>query len=104
MEQIIVATADNIGKLATEIVRQLLENGTMQAKPQPEQTQEFSGETSTGYVYGLRGISNLFNVSLPTAQQYKNTFLQPAVIQRGRKLLIDKAKAIELFAQRQQQQ
>ena len=49
------------------------------------------------YVYGLRGIQDLFDVSRTMAQEYKNTFLQPAVVQRGRKIMIDRDKAIELF-------
>src|ERR1035437_5140129 len=49
------------------------------------------------YVYGLRGIRDLFNVSHATAQRYKDTFLQPAVSQNGRKLLINAELAIELF-------
>lgn len=52
------------------------------------------------YVYGIRGISELFNVSIVTAQKYKNTFLAPAVSQRGRKVLTDVEKAWELFNER----
>lgn len=52
---------------------------------------------SDGYAYGLDGIMELFGVCKATAQRYKNGFLQPAIIQRGRKILIDKAKALELF-------
>jgi hypothetical protein len=49
------------------------------------------------FVYGLRGIRELFNVSHPTAQKYKNTWLAPAIEQRGRKIIVDAARAIELF-------
>lgn len=49
------------------------------------------------YVYGLRGIEQLFGVSHATAQHYKDTFLQPAVIQQGRKIMIDAELAVELF-------
>ena len=52
-----------------------------------------------GYVYGLKGIRQLFSVSHATAQRYKDTFLKPAVKQNGRKIVVDKAKAIELFDQ-----
>lgn len=48
-------------------------------------------------VYGLKGIRELFGVSTTTAQKYKKTWLQPAVIQRGQKIIIDVAKALELF-------
>lgn len=50
------------------------------------------------YVYGLRGIKELFKVCHTTAQRYKDTFLKPAVIQNGRKLIIDVDMALELFA------
>lgn len=52
------------------------------------------------YVYGIRGIRELFNVSHPTALKYKNTFLKPAVVQRGRKIIVDAEKAMELFNER----
>lgn len=51
------------------------------------------------YVYGLRGIRNLFKVSHTTAQMYKHTILKGACIQNGRKIIIDVDKALELFAQ-----
>lgn len=49
------------------------------------------------FVYGLRGIRDLFNVSHPTAQRYKNTFLAPAIMQRGRKIITDATMALELY-------
>lgn len=54
-------------------------------------------EERTAYVYGLKGIKALFGVSHTTAQRYKNTFLAPAVTQRGKKLVVDVAKAMDLF-------
>ena len=44
--------------------------------------------TSTGkrYVYGLKGIQDLFGVCHLTAQRYKDGFLAPACMQNGRKL------------------
>ena len=56
-----------------------------------------SVEKSTQYVYGLRGIRNLFNVSHATAFKYKETFLKEAISQNGRKIIVDVEKAIELF-------
>lgn len=61
--------------------------------PEEIQTADFS----KGYVYGLKGIRQLFGVSHATAQHYKDTFLKPAVRQRGRKIVIDVVKAMELF-------
>ena len=49
------------------------------------------------YVYGLKGIQSLFNCSHLTAQRYKDTFLAPAVMQQGRKIVIDVEQAVELF-------
>ena len=49
------------------------------------------------YVYGLKGIQSLFHCSHLTAQRYKDTFLQPAVMQQGRKIVIDVEQAVELF-------
>jgi len=51
-------------------------------------------------VYGLRGIAALFGVSTVTAQQYKNTFLKPAIKQNGRKIIIDRDRAVELWTSR----
>lgn len=50
------------------------------------------------YVYGLKGISELFHVSHATAQKLKNGVLKDAVSQQGRILLVDVEKAIELFS------
>ena len=49
------------------------------------------------YVYGLKGIQSLFGCSHLTAQRYKDTFLAPAVMQQGRKIVIDVEQAVELF-------
>lgn len=49
------------------------------------------------YVYGLKGISELFHVSHATAQKLKNGVLRDAVSQQGRILLVDVEKALRLF-------
>ena len=51
----------------------------------------------TNYVYGLRGIRNLFDVSHATAYRYKETIIKDAVRQNGRKIIVDADKAMELF-------
>ena len=51
------------------------------------------------YVYGLAGISSLFNVSHATAFKLKCGVLAPAILQQGRKILVDADMAIELFRQ-----
>ncbi len=53
------------------------------------------------YVYGLRGIRELFGVCHTTAQRYKDTFLAPAIRQNGRKVIVDVDMAMELFNQRE---
>jgi len=69
----------------------------------PPQRQEpatgTSDPTPRRYVYGITGIAQLLGVSKPTAQRYKETFLKPAVMQRGRKLITDADMAVNLFAQ-----
>jgi len=51
------------------------------------------------YVYGLRGIMQLFNVSNVTAQRYKNGIIKDAVKQYGRKIVVDADLALKLFAE-----
>lgn len=63
-------------------------------KEQPEQKQPIE---TREYVYGMKGIASLFNVSRQTAQKYKRTWLKPAISQRGRTIKTDKLLALELF-------
>lgn len=51
-------------------------------------------------VYGIKGIQELFNVSHPTAQRYKDGIIKDAVFQSGRKIVVDVDKALELFNSR----
>jgi hypothetical protein len=51
------------------------------------------------YVYGLEGIRQLFGVGLNTAQKYKDGILKDAVMQHGRKIIVDVDKAMELYQQ-----
>jgi hypothetical protein len=54
-------------------------------------------ESTKQYVYGLKGIRGLFNVSHATAQRYKDTIIKDAVSQQGRKIIVDVEKAMQLF-------
>lgn len=63
-------------------------------KPQPVSDKPIE------YVYGLDGICKLFKVSKQTAQKYKDTIISDAVIQQGRKIIVDVEKAMELFQKR----
>lgn len=56
------------------------------------------------YAFGLRGICQLFGVGRTTAHYYRKTFLKPAIIQRGQKLLIDRKMALRLFAEHMEKQ
>lgn len=52
------------------------------------------------YAYGLKGIRELFHVSHSTAHRYKETFLKPAIMQNGRKVVVDVEKALSLFKEK----
>lgn len=49
------------------------------------------------YVYGLKGIAKLFNVSNNTAAKYKERFLGPAIAQQGNTIIVDADMAMQLF-------
>ncbi len=57
-------------------------------------------QPSGNYVYGLRGIEQLFGVSHKTAQYYKDHIIKEAVMQNGRKIVVDADLALELFNER----
>ncbi len=53
------------------------------------------------YVYGIKGLANLLGCSKTHAQNLKSSGLfDDAIIQNGRKIIIDKEKALELFKNR----
>lgn len=66
-------------------------------KEKPVASDPVSGKR---YVYGIKGIQELFNVSHPTAQKYKDGIIKDAVFQSGRKIVVDVDKALELFNSR----
>ena len=61
------------------------------------ETKESVPSSGKRYVYGLKGIQELFNVSHGTAQKYKDGIIKDAVFQSGRKIVVDADKAMELF-------
>lgn len=67
-----------------------VQDATLDATPEPGKR----------YVYGLKGIQELFNVSHPTAQRYKDGIIKEAVSQSGRKIVVDADRAMELFNER----
>lgn len=70
----------------------------------PSQTAPTPCQAEPRYVYGLKGIMSLFNVSNVTAQRYKAGIIKDAVKQCGRKIVVDADKAIELFNAAREQQ
>ena len=93
MENIHINADTPIAMLTVRQFQQILQSFIPEAEPIQDDK-----NNDTEYVYGLRGIKVLFNVSLPTAQRYKDTFLKSAVKQNGRKIIIDKKMALELFS------
>ncbi len=86
--KVIVMTPAELKEFAADVVREATGNkGNTASEP----------ASAKRFVYGMRGIRDLFNVSHPTAQKYKNTFLAPAIMQRGRKIVVDVDLAIELY-------
>lgn len=92
--QVVVLTVEQLKEFATEVVREVLSF---------QHAETACIATESDVVYGLRGIRDLFNVSHATAQRYKNTFLQPAISQRGRKITVDVDMARRLFDEHNKQ-
>lgn len=82
--------------LAALTVSQFIELLNRGKAPEPAPASQ-PASSAVKMVYGLKGIRSLFGVSHATAQRYKDTFLRPAVSQRGRVLVTDVALALELF-------
>lgn len=90
-----------VGQLNTlaEMTSQMAKN-IMQASQEEVTTEKPNSSGNDGtFVYGMKGIADLFGVSLVTAHAYKRTWLKPAISQRGRKIITDKELALRLFAQ-----
>ena len=50
------------------------------------------------YAYGIRGIANLLNCSIATANRIiKSGVINDAIIQNGRTIIVDTEKALELM-------
>lgn len=90
MNTIIISDSTPIALLTVGQLRELLN-----LDKQPEPIAATNNERRL--VYGLAGIRKLFNVSHATAYRYKETVIKDAVSQRGRKIVVDAEKALELF-------
>lgn len=54
-------------------------------------------ESNVRYIYGIAGIAREFNVSYVTAHKMKSGILRPAVIQNGRKIMVDADMAHDIL-------
>lgn len=64
---------------------------------QPERPPYVVADKSKKYVYGIRGIAELFGCSIPTASRIKQSGkIDKAVTQIGRKIIVDAELALEL--------
>lgn len=70
----------------------------------PEEKSTSHSDSPHRLVYGLRGIQDLFGCSHKTAQHIKDHVIREAVIQNGRKIVIDANLAMKLFNQRRTEQ
>ena len=87
--QVIVMTPELLKEYAFSVIEEY------EKRKSEEHPQE--ADNSNEVVYGMRGIRDLFNISHKTAWIYKNTFLKPAITQRGRKIITNVALARKLF-------
>ena len=61
--------------------------------------QKLSSESK--YEYGLKGLAKIFGCSVSKASEIKSSgILADAIIQNGNIIIIDKEKALQLFAQK----
>ncbi len=58
------------------------------------------GAAPRRFVYGIKGIMQLFGVSNVTAQRYKRGVIREAVSQHGRIIVVDADRALQLFNER----
>ena len=63
-----------------------------------DKTQEQEVIEKKEYVYGINGLADLIGCSKTHASRLKSQgIFDEAIIQRGRKIIIDREKALELF-------
>lgn len=81
MEQVVLMmTRDELKNLVRNEIKQAQE-----CAPQKDE-----------WILGMKEIAKYFGVSIPTAQSYKQTWLAPAISQRGRKIWLNTRIAKEL--------
>ncbi|MGX9985449.1 DUF3853 family protein [Soonwooa purpurea] len=89
-----------VWQMTGEELLQLLQTVSLKEFHQLNTSQE-TLQSSKHYVYGIRGIAELFGCSITTANKIKKEgHIQKAIIQRGRKIIVDADLALELFAKK----
>ncbi|EHO13233.1 DUF3853 family protein [Myroides odoratimimus] len=64
-------------------------------------TNQSKDTLSKRYVYGIRGIAELFGCSISTANKIKKEGkIKSAILQYGRKIIVDAELALELFSKK----
>lgn len=78
-------------------------NSHTRTPAQPAGTAAAPAAQPRRYVYGIKGIMQLFGVSNVTAQRYKRGIIREAVKQNGRIIVVDADHALQLFNERRGQ-
>lgn len=78
-------------------IPELMERYIQRAGQDASSAQPAPGKNEKRYVYGIRGIAQLFNCSMPTANRIKASGkIDGAITQIGRKIIVDADLALEL--------
>ncbi|MEC4028660.1 DUF3853 family protein [Myroides odoratimimus] len=89
-----------VWQMTGEELLQLLQTVSLKEFQQLNTPQEPLQSTKR-YVYGIRGIAELLGCSITTANKIKKEgHIKKAIIQRGRKIIVDADLALELFAKK----
>lgn len=82
------------GEELSELIKSELQNETkFSATPQTNQR----GKAIPNYVFGLKGIAKLFGCSVSSARRLKKSGkIDDAIIQEGRKIIVEADKALFL--------
>ena len=90
-----------IWQMTGQELLQLLKNSENEKKQDELVINPKRKEVPKNYVYGIKGIANLFGCSISTASRLKKEGkIQKAIMQRGRKIVVDADLALELFSKK----
>lgn len=79
----------------------LIQNTKNEQRQDLEEININKKEAAKKYVYGLQGIADLFGCSISTANRLKKEGkITKAIMQRGRKIIVDADLALELFSKK----